>query len=580
LDVYYNGSRLTPAEYTANNGTYITLATGSSAGDIIDMLVYSYQVGAFSGVGGGGVANQIAFYNTTSSITGSNSFVISGSNVGIGTTSPTRQLFVNDTAYFDNAGSGSTTNPSIAIGSTNVGVSYISGGALALLTGANTRQYITSAGLVGINTTNPTARFQIHGAPHSDYGTLCVFDTTTSAIGTGGVIALGGYKNNTSNEALFAQLIGAKENATLSNEAGYFAIKVNTGSAYTERLRISSTGNIGIGASGYTSTTLLIRATSATSTNWGLIVEDNASNQLFGVRNNGNVGIGTGSPVQKLQIDATSNDGIYLTSFLTTTGAADTGAVFAFALNDGSNNRDAAYIKGLKENSTVGNYASYMSFFTRPNGSSPTERIRLTSTGYLKQSYNGTYVSSTAAFNEFSNNQSGEPVITSTCYGSSISDAAIYFSSFEIDHNNTTAMYFRGRGGANTRIRIYSNGTIQNSTGTYGTLSSDIRLKENIVDASSKLEDIMRLRVVNFNFKQETKKQIGFIAQEFQEVFPSLVQVSDTREYDEEGNVIKGFEDSLGLNVGMEFAILVKALQEANAKITALEEKLERNNIQ
>ena len=83
LDVYYNGSRLTPAEYTANNGTYITLATGSAAGDVIDMLVYSYQVGAFSGVGGGGVANQIAFYNTTSSISGSSNFTVSGNTLAI-----------------------------------------------------------------------------------------------------------------------------------------------------------------------------------------------------------------------------------------------------------------------------------------------------------------------------------------------------------------------------------------------------------------------------------------------------------------------------------------------------------------
>jgi hypothetical protein len=62
--------------------------------------------------------------------------------------------------------------------------------------------------------------------------------------------------------------------------------------------------NLGIGTSGatYASTTLLLRATSATSTNWGLIIEDNATNQLFGVRNNGNVGIGTGTPSFKLDV--------------------------------------------------------------------------------------------------------------------------------------------------------------------------------------------------------------------------------------------------------------------------------------
>jgi hypothetical protein len=81
LDVFYNGSKLSNAEYTAANGTSITLATGSNAGDTLEVDVYSYQVGAFSGIGGVGVANQIAYYNTTNSITGSNAFTVSGSAI-------------------------------------------------------------------------------------------------------------------------------------------------------------------------------------------------------------------------------------------------------------------------------------------------------------------------------------------------------------------------------------------------------------------------------------------------------------------------------------------------------------------
>jgi hypothetical protein len=81
LDVFYNGSKLSNVEYTANNGTSITLATGSNSGDTLEVDVYSYQVGAFSGIGGVGVANQIAYYNTTNSITGSNAFTVSGSAI-------------------------------------------------------------------------------------------------------------------------------------------------------------------------------------------------------------------------------------------------------------------------------------------------------------------------------------------------------------------------------------------------------------------------------------------------------------------------------------------------------------------
>jgi len=44
---------------------------------------------------------------------------------------------------------------------------------------------------------------------------------------------------------------------------------------------------VGIGATPYASTTAIIRAVSATSTNYALIIEDNATNQLFEIKNNG-----------------------------------------------------------------------------------------------------------------------------------------------------------------------------------------------------------------------------------------------------------------------------------------------------
>ena len=119
LDIFYNGSRLSPSDYTANNGTYFTLATGSAVNDILDVLVYSYQVGAFSGIGGAGVTNQLSFFNTTSSISGSTnltyngstltlignkvitgSVFISGSKTIIGTNTITGSLFVTGSQTF------------------------------------------------------------------------------------------------------------------------------------------------------------------------------------------------------------------------------------------------------------------------------------------------------------------------------------------------------------------------------------------------------------------------------------------------------------------------------------------------
>ena len=51
--------------------------------------------------------------------------------------------------------------------------------------------------------------------------------------------------------------------------------------------------------------------------------------------------------------------------------------------------------------------------------------------------------------------------------------------------------------------------------------------------------------------------------------------INDTREYDDNGNVISGLEDARGLKIGMEFAILVKAIQEQQLIIESLKTELE-----
>jgi len=81
LDVYFNGSRLSNEEYTANNGTSIILSEAATGGEIIDIFVYSYQVGAFSGIGGQGQAGQFAYFSSQNGISGSSIISISGSSI-------------------------------------------------------------------------------------------------------------------------------------------------------------------------------------------------------------------------------------------------------------------------------------------------------------------------------------------------------------------------------------------------------------------------------------------------------------------------------------------------------------------
>ena len=64
-----------------------------------------------------------------------------------------------------------------------------------------------------------------------------------------------------------------------------------------------------------------------------------------------------------------------------TSGAINTGAGIQLFGHDGVSERGMAYIRGLKENGTSGDRASYLAFATRVNGGTLEERLRIKSNG-------------------------------------------------------------------------------------------------------------------------------------------------------------------------------------------------------
>ena len=104
------------------------------------------------------------------------------------------------------------------------------------------------------------------------------------------------------------------------------------------------------------------------------------------------------------------------------------------------------------------------------------------------------------------------------------------------------------------------------TNGTVGT-PSDIRLKKNVeTTRDGYLSDIANLRVVKYHWKtqEDTEpKELGLIAQEVEEIFPGLIHTEG--EGDEEVKEIKRSVIPY---------MLLKALQEASAKIETLEAKI------
>jgi hypothetical protein len=124
------------------------------------------------------------------------------------------------------------------------------------------------------------------------------------------------------------------------------------------------------------------------------------------------------------------------------------------------------------------------------------------------------------------------------------------------------------RTGTDSNLYFGYNGTsranINNSTGAYSALS-DSRLKENTQASVKGLSEILALRPVCYTFIDDEAKteQIGFIAQEVEPVIPEVVSApTSANQY-------------YGLNYAGVVPVLVKAVQEQQAIITALTARVE-----
>ncbi len=137
---------------------------------------------------------------------------------------------------------------------------------------------------------------------------------------------------------------------------------------------------------------------------------------------------------------------------------------------------------------------------------------------------------------------------------------------------NNTSSYFvqAGVSGVANVFYIFGNGNVQNTNNSYGSIS-DVKLKENIVDATPKLADLMQVKVRNYNLKTNPEqKQIGVIAQELENIFPSLIDESPDK--DSEGNELGTTTKAVKYSVFV--PMLIKAIQELKAELDTTKARL------
>lgn len=118
---------------------------------------------------------------------------------------------------------------------------------------------------------------------------------------------------------------------------------------------------------------------------------------------------------------------------------------------------------------------------------------------------------------------------------------------------------------------IANNGNATNTNNSYGAIS-DAKLKENITDATPKLDGLLRVRIVNYTLKAAPElKQLGVIAQELERVFPGMVDESE--DVDADGNALGTVTKSVKYSVFV--PMLIKAIQEQQAQIEQLKADVE-----
>jgi hypothetical protein len=443
-------------------------------------------------------------------------------NVGIGTSAPAYAL---DVVGYTKASlgikvgggsAGNSTNPAITVGSVNTaGVYFVSSG-VGLGSGSSTKKlFLNSSGSVGIGTESPGsyagvgANLEVKASGH---GGIAINSGTASL----GMLAFA--QNGTHKWSLECQ-----NNATpyLSfNEAG------------TQRLTIDNGGNVGIGTtspSGVGHRLVHIKDTSSPYSaelkieggySTGIYVENGdartrfynshgshasyggflfeigsvsakAGTPVMRILSNGNVGIGTTTPGQKLHV----NGNIIVNGQIITPGGSN------LALNP---NTGLVTVGGTLQASGAGT-----SSFAGPltvSGDVTAYKAGSTKRFYVKNtdaSKIGTFFADTAA-------------VKITAEGS-----------YPLLIHTPGTLTLNSGGSAALTLDGSQNATF---SGTI-TENSSIALKENIFDLNTTLDKINRVRPVKYNKKvSKDKKEIGFIAEELAEIFPELV------ENDENGN--------------------------------------------
>ena len=269
----------------------------------------------------------------------------------------------------------------------------------------------------------------------------------------------------------------------------------------------------------------------------------------------GNVGIGTSSPSEKLEVAGNAKitgSSLSIVPSTTTTSASvvatNTGGNFFFGID---NSTGASFGAGAYGRVLYSSAAYPMAFFT--NG---TERMRLDSSGNL-------LVGTTSGSTHIIQKSNASSTVLSIINSSATSPSGAVFNFSAAAPNNGTQTFWAASDNAAYRGGFLSNGGLQNYQSNDSNLS-DQREKKEIQLASNYLNKICQIPVKTFLFNDQTDRDLnlGVIAQDVQAVAPELVTESNWGTEENPKMRLSIYQTDL------QYA-LMKALQELKAEFDA-----------
>jgi hypothetical protein len=283
----------------------------------------------------------------------------------------------------------------------------------------------------------------------------------------------------------------------------------------------------------------------------------------------GNVGIGTSSPVGKVDISGLNDTGGVTVLIRNTSDIGNTTPFIDLRFSQRSNGADSGRIRAGRDgiySASGSTMDSFMAFYTAIDNSD-TERMRITSGGnVLVGATTNQVFSGVGADHAFIGPTGNGRWVTGFRNSGNSTPWGIVVGYSGASPNNTSQDFIWCEDTTAQRAAIRSNGGLANYSANNSNLS-DRREKTNFAPAKNYLDTICAIPVQTFNYIDQNLEEddgltLGVVAQDVQTLAPELVTESNWGTEDNPKMRLSIYQTDL------QYA-LMKAIQELNAKVEA-----------